>query len=594
MSRPGTAQVEYGLAAAAPNASLERLAETFALRPMQARAAIAGRFAAARQEFIAEAITLIRSGGNGQGRRYILTHLTETGAFLEVLVDRTLLTREQAVELMTAAMRMEPQFDIRLMRWLVDGANQELVRRLGSGAEALLEGLTLSSPGNRLLPVAVQLLRSQAGHVRSKAALLVAQRNQRVDLALADSDARVRANAIEALWGQRTPGARRALTQALEDGNNRVTGNAILGLFRMGDVSVVPRLLDMMRHPSPAFRSTAAWVMGQTADRAFLPRLSELAADADVGVAEAAGRALEAFERKEAVSAGAGLPEESLLRILRVTESGGGRRQLSAMSRIPKPPAELPATVKLACGGNEAPDAQMRYHTMGALALGLLLPDGWGQEMHEAVKHLLHHKADSDRMAMVSYQPGRPAPLAQNGKVAAPRVVYSLVPSVPSRTRNEPGPGMLLGAQSLLTAPTGLAAQANLVMLVAEAASLEMPGAPDFLMGIARRADQAGAFLHVIAAAELPDGAQSVLRAACGETGGYYFTCAGGGDYLKNAEFLLQILHGGIEVSYRDARPADGTVIELQIFSGNTIARARAECTKPPYRAQNGSTIWYC
>jgi len=573
---------------------LERLAETFALRPMQARAAIAARLAGAREEFLAEAIALIRSGGSGQGHRYILTHLTETGAFLEVLVDRAQLTAEEAVGLMKAAMRMEPQFDIRLMRWLVDSAHQELVRKLGTRAEALLEVLTLASPGNRMLPVAVQLLRSQAGHVRSKAALLVAQRNQRVDLALADADARVRANALEALWGRRTPGARRALLQALEDGNNRVVGNAILGLFRMGEVSVVPRLLDMMHHPEAAYRATAAWVMGRTADRAFLPRLHELAADAEERVAAVAAVALAAFERKDSGGACAETLDEDLVRVLRVTESGAGRRQLSVLSRIPRPPTELPATVKLVCGGSEIPEAHMRYHTMGALAVGLLLPGGWGQEMHEAVKYLLHHKADADRMALLSYQPGLPAPLAQNGKVAARRVVYSLVPGVPPRTRNEQGPGLLSGAQLLLGAPTGLAAQANLVMLVDEAESLEMPGAGDYLMGIARRADQDGAFLHVIAAADLPAGAQAVLRAACGETGGYYFTCAGGGGYRKSAELLLRILREGVEVSYRDAGPVEGVPIELQIFSGNTIARARAECAHPPYRAQNGSTVWYC
>ncbi len=593
MSRPAPAQVEYGHAAA-PRVSLERLAETFALRPMQARAAIAARLAGAREEFLAEAIALIRSGGSGQGHRYILTHLTETGAILEVLVDRAQLTAEEAVGLMKAAMRMEPQFDIRLMRWLVDSSHQELVRKLGARAEALLEVLTLASPGNRMLPVAVQLLRSQAGHVRSKAALLVAQRNQRVDLALADADARVRANALEALWGQKTPGARRALQHALEDGNNRVVGNAILGLFLMGDVTVVPRLLEMMHHPEAAHRATAAWVMGRTADRAFVPRLNELAADAEERVAAVAGRAMAGFGSGDMGSASGAVPEEGLVRILRVTESGAGRRQLSVLSRIPRPPAELPATAKLVCGGHEIADAQIRYHTMGALAVGLLLPDGWSQEMHEAVKYLLHHKTDSDRMALLSYEPGRPAPLAQNGKVAAPRVVYSLVPGVPPRTRNQPGPGMLSGVKALLAAPTGLAAQVNLVMLVGEGESLGMPGAGEFLMGIARSADQTGAFLHVIAAADLPGGAQAVLQAVCGETGGYYLTCAAAGDYRKNAELLLRILHEGMEVSYRDGAPVEGAGIELQIFSGNTIARTRAGCVHAPYRAQNGSTIWYC
>ena len=65
MSRPGPAQIEYGLSAAAPKVSLERLAENFATRPMPTRAAMAEMFATRRAEFIAEAITLIRSGKSG-------------------------------------------------------------------------------------------------------------------------------------------------------------------------------------------------------------------------------------------------------------------------------------------------------------------------------------------------------------------------------------------------------------------------------------------------------------------------------------------------------------------------------------------------
>lgn len=593
MSSQGPAQIEYDLAAAAPKVSLERLAEMFTSRPMPTRAAMAEMFQNRRAEFISEAITLIRSGKNGQGHRFILTHLTETGAFLETLIDRTLLTQQEAIELMKTSMRLEPQFDIRLMRWLVDSTHKEFVNKLGPQAEALLDILTQSSPGNRLLPVAVQLLRSQAGHVRSKAALLVAQRNQRVDIALSDSDARVRANAIEALWGQRTPGSRRALLGALEDENNRVVGNAILGLFKIGELSVVPRLLEMVHHPAPLFRATAAWVIGQTMDRAFLPRLRELAADPEENVAAAARLALERFEAAEQTDA-VEQHHISMLRVLRVTENGSARKQLSALSHLPKPPVELPPTVRLSCNGQPAIDVQMRYHSLGALALGLLVPDGWGQEVHDGVRWFLNHKHDADRIGILSYQPGRAVPISQNGKQTTPRVVYSLVPSVPSRSRTEPGPGMLSAIQGLLNAPTGLAAQANLVLFATEAESLRMPGAHDFLMMIARKADQTGAFLHAIAAPDLPDEATDTLRAVCGETGGYFLQCTAENNYANNAEFLLQILREGIEVSYRDSNSSQGATLDLQIYSGNTIATTRASCTTTPYQAQNGAKIWYC
>ncbi|MEP7366838.1 MAG: HEAT repeat domain-containing protein [Acidobacteriota bacterium] len=593
MSRQGPAQIEYGLSAASPKVSLERLAENFASRPMPTRAAMAEMFDTHRAEFIAEAITLIRAGKSGQGHRFILTHLTETGAFLEILVDRKLMTQDEAVELMRVSMRLEPQFDIRLMRWLVDSTHKDIVMKLGPQAEALLDILTQSSPGNRMLPVAIQLLRSSGAHVRSRAALLVAQRNQRVDLALADSDSRVRANAIEALWGQRTPGSRRALVSALDDSNNRVVGNAILGLFKLGELSVVPRLLEMVHHPSPLFRATAAWIIGQTADRAFLPRLEELAKDADENVVRAANEALAKFVQAS-VAGIAEVQQSAALRILRVTESGTARRRLSALARLPKPPVELPATARLACNGQPALEVQMRYMSLGALAIGVLLPDNWPQEVHDAVRRLLNQKGDADRVALISYQPGRPIQSQQTGKTPPPRVVYSLVPSVPARTRPDAGPGMIPALQALMNAPTGLAAQANLVMFVTEAESLQMHGASDSLMMVAQQADQTGAFLHVIAAPDLPEAVTKTLQAVCGETGGYYLKCNEPADYATNMEYILQILREGIEVSYREAAPTAGSKLELQIVSGSTIARATAECDNSPYNAQNGSSIWYC
>ena len=59
MSSQGPAQLEYGLVAAVPKISLERLAEMFTSRPMPTRAAMAEMFQPRRSEFINEAITLI-------------------------------------------------------------------------------------------------------------------------------------------------------------------------------------------------------------------------------------------------------------------------------------------------------------------------------------------------------------------------------------------------------------------------------------------------------------------------------------------------------------------------------------------------------
>lgn len=52
---------------------------------------------------------------------------------------------------------------------------------------------------------------------------------------LGESDPRVRANAIESLWGVDSPEARTLLSFATNDANNRVVGNALLGLYHLGN-----------------------------------------------------------------------------------------------------------------------------------------------------------------------------------------------------------------------------------------------------------------------------------------------------------------------------------------------------------------------
>jgi hypothetical protein len=60
------------------------------------------------------------------------------------------------------------------------------------------------------------------------------------------------------------------------DGNNRVRGNALYGLYLLRAEGVRQQILAMSRHPDATFRSTAAWVMGETMDPEFLIQLQEM------------------------------------------------------------------------------------------------------------------------------------------------------------------------------------------------------------------------------------------------------------------------------------------------------------------------------
>jgi hypothetical protein len=190
------------------------------------------------------------------------------------------LAPRQALSLARAARDVDPQAEADIARELAAAAEP-------SGdwgrAQRLMEILSQISDGTRILPWLMRLLRHSDPYLRSKAVLLVGRGSRgvksEVRKSLAEPDARVRANAVEALWGIDTEEVRELLRAALRDGNNRVVGNALLSLYRLGDCSVAPDLLEMAGHASAAFRATAAWAIGETGDPRFLAVLARMLND---------------------------------------------------------------------------------------------------------------------------------------------------------------------------------------------------------------------------------------------------------------------------------------------------------------------------
>jgi len=580
MSLSGHA-LEYQLAAAAPEEAMERLLAAFPNKPLQTRASLLELFERERELFVGSSLRFLREGRTGHGYRFLLTQLLEKGVFVDVLLARAQGDIGEAADMMRAAMRLEPQFDIKLMRWILDSAHKEYVVNLAQNTEALLEILSQASPGNRMLPVVVQFLRNNGGHVRSKAALIMAQRSQRVDLALADADPRVRANAIKALWGLDTPNARRTLRAALEDSHNRVRGNAILGLFRMGDLSVVPELLAMARHGEPNFRATSAWVMGESRDRAFLPRLQELAADSEDGVRKSAGRAMEAL----AVAAEESAIESSLpVRVLRVSDAGKGRKRITLCVQLEGLGGERSLSARVAENGEPVSDVQTRRVEHNSLALGLVLPEAWPDEIQVAIRRLMAVKRDVDRLAAVCYS-------ERSTRTVAPKLVFSSVPQWPSRRapNADAMESAAVGIRALLATPTGLAAHSDIVLFASDAAGLNEAS----VAKVAQEADRQGTFVHVVAGPGTEPEVGGLLRKLCAESGGVYFHALEAANYARLTESLYYGLSQQVEVIYRSAAGEGSWGLELEILSGDSIGRTKVKMEEPPALASSGERVWF-
>jgi HEAT repeat protein len=110
---------------------------------------------------------------------------------------------------------------------------------------------------------------------------------------LTHPDARVRANVIEAMWAVASRFTKDIYRRALSDQNNRVVGNALLGLYRQSPLSSFPQIIKVSCSSCAPFRATAAWVMGQTGDERFLDRLQEMLTETEESVLRVVRRSIE-------------------------------------------------------------------------------------------------------------------------------------------------------------------------------------------------------------------------------------------------------------------------------------------------------------
>lgn len=246
-----------------------------------------------RKLFFCHAMEIVKSSGDSRGGQFVVALLAANGMLLQALSDPTL-TRDEALALGRAAKRVDPMVDTSLARGLADSMMGDGSVVISDPAR-LMEILCEIADPARVMPSLMRLLRHPNAYLRSKAVKMIGQGSRSVKWVmgrLSESDPRVRANAVESLWGVDTPEARTLLNFAASDSNNRVVGNAMLGLYYAGEAAVLAEIAKMAAHESALFRSTAAWVMGETGDPRFTDALRRLISESDPTVRKRAFAAL--------------------------------------------------------------------------------------------------------------------------------------------------------------------------------------------------------------------------------------------------------------------------------------------------------------
>jgi hypothetical protein len=388
--------------------ALERLVRDFEADAVTNRKLIRDIFDSDQELFYEGALDILKTSSDSRGSQHLVALLVANGMLARALCEPSL-SRDQALSLARSAVRVDPMADATLARKLADSA-------VGQGEAItdparIMEILAEIADPTRVSASLMRLLRHSNPYLRSKVVKMIGKGNgsaKWVRAKLAESDPRIRANAVEALWGVDSAEARTLLHYAASDASNRVIGNALLGLYYLGDCTALDELVKMSTHESTLFRATAAWAMGATGDVRFSDAVRRLLLEPEPVVRR---RALVALGRiKQSNDACSGLPRLHVAARLAPGGKLNGRRRIVtavAADVSKEPPRVAPLHFILSEGNqyitsykvNERPEPE-------ALGVVWVIPrtaDPDFKPFQEAALNCLSWKRPSDMWRVLPY-----------------------------------------------------------------------------------------------------------------------------------------------------------------------------------------------
>ena len=336
---------------------LAGLIRGYATHATENRRLIRGMLDDDRDRFYAATVEALKTPEDSRGFRYLISLLMGRDMLFEALSDPAL-SHDQAVAAARSASQVYSMMDVSLAKTVAgDGFSQKVAP---ARAKRMLDILSELSGGSHALGSLRSMLRHPDPYLRSKAVLMIGRGERGSGWAqhrMAEDDPRVRANVVEALWGRDTEEARAVLRSATSDPHNRVVGNALLGLYRLGDVAAISGLFQMAAKESEMFRASGAWAMGETGDPRFAELLARMLGDPSNTVRK---RAFESLRHMKAAAARA--RQGAHLRVgarLEVGPDGLRRLELEAIHERGEPALVPPLGILLDEDGRPVVDYQV-------------------------------------------------------------------------------------------------------------------------------------------------------------------------------------------------------------------------------------------
>ena len=284
---------------------LDRAVAEFGTNPLSAR--LIRRMASQLPDlFLAAAVKYLESRDESAAHRLLASMMLRHPLAYEEIADPSRGTLERSVTLFVRLWKVDPSFDVKLARRLPDRHGLNHCEAFDAPRSyRVLDVLDETSTGRRLVPVLGHLIDSADPRIAAKATLFIGKRIQSAEWAarqLTRNDPSVRANAVESIWGLKSPTAQTLLEVCAGDASSHVAGNALVGLHKLGKPGIVEQINSMVNGATHNVRSTAAWTMGRIGDSAFVDPLTELLRDDHPEVRGAALRSLLQIRKAEAAA----------------------------------------------------------------------------------------------------------------------------------------------------------------------------------------------------------------------------------------------------------------------------------------------------
>ena len=276
---------------------LKKLAGEFLTQPLTRGREMRDLLEHSPKEFCSAAIELLGGESSERVQRYLVALLWTNNLLIPCLTDPST-SISKAESIANLARRVDPQLPAKLVGFVLERTDVEPPERL----ERILSLLRSMPDAAGLRPLLTPLLRHPDARIRSKVALLAGEGNGNrtwFERRMLEEDPRVRANALESAGAAVAEDLRPLFRTAASDANNRVAGNALVALYRLGEGAAVAGLYELASRQDPAFRATAAWAMSETGDTRFLPLLGKILTDPNETTKAAAFRAIRKLRGQE-------------------------------------------------------------------------------------------------------------------------------------------------------------------------------------------------------------------------------------------------------------------------------------------------------